>query len=127
MSFYKAPYLAVLGHQDFVSNTVRCYCFALRYRTVEFNVGSCQSYCTQPRHATQNKDLCCLYVRKLGKAPCQTQQKISARLKTACMISLLKHDLPHIFRPIICISLATLVMVGPRRVQLLLYTTSGAH
>ena len=85
-------------------------------------MGSCQSYCTQPRHATQRKDWCCLSVHELCKALSLTQQKISIRLKTACMICLLKHDLSHIVRAIICISPCNLSHGGSSLILFKLYS-----
>lgn len=85
-------------------------------------MGSCQSYCTQPRHATQRKDWSCLSVHELCKALSLTQQKISIRLKTACMICLLKHDLSHIVRAIICISPCNLSHGGSSLVLFKLYS-----
>lgn len=85
-------------------------------------MGSCQSYCAQPRHATKRKDWCCLSVHELCKAPSLTQQKISIRLKTACMFCLLKHDLSHLFRPIICISPCNLSHGGSSLILFKLYS-----
>ena len=85
-------------------------------------MGGCQSYCTQPRHATKRKDWCCLSVHELCKAPSLTQQKISIRLKTACMFCLLKHDLSHLFRPIICISPCNLSHGGSSLILFKLYS-----
>lgn len=85
-------------------------------------MGGCQSYCTQPRHATKRKDWCCPSVHELCKAPSLTQQKISIRLKTACMFCLLKHDLSHLFRPIICISPCNLSHGGSSLILFKLYS-----
>ena len=85
-------------------------------------MGSRQSYCTQPRHATQRKDWGCLSVHELCKASSLTQEKISIRWKTACMFCLLKHDLSHLFRPIICISPCNLSHGGSSLILFKLYS-----